>query len=270
MQSATNPQKDSILQTPSLNKKIATGLITGIASTIVFNPMDKALYQMTKDQTSIFNPNIWKNPYQGVSQALFGRIMGYGFFFTVNDVYNQNFGFGQITSSVLTGMTIPIFTNPLNVIKMNNWNHIVSKTEKCPKLLDLAIEIKKKYGYGEFYKGMIYTVSRDVLFSSAFYYLSNNYNKKKSFLNDALFGSVATIIVSPVNYFRNRLYFDFDKKITLKYMVKETMAETKQKQTVAKQISFLLFSKFNIGYGSLRVGLGMAMSKKLYDLLNYY
>jgi len=121
-----------------------------------------------------------------------------------------------------------------------------------------------KYGLKIFCYGINYTIARDIMFSSFFYTLSDKYNKKKSIWYDICFASFATIMTAPINYFRSRLYFDFNNPIKLNRMVSELKSEVCN--TKINKFTFLFHNKFNIGLGTLRVGIGMAISKKIYEL----
>ena len=96
---------------------------------------------MVKNQTSLFDKKIWMNPYKGVTQALYSRTIGYGVYFTFYDTYKYYFKLGNLSASAMTGITIALFNNPINVIKMYNWNTYNSKglffkAEKCTVNMD--------------------------------------------------------------------------------------------------------------------------------------
>ncbi|AYV75134.1 MAG: hypothetical protein Terrestrivirus1_8 [Terrestrivirus sp.] len=241
-----------------IHKKFISGLGAGVINTVLFNPVDKAIYLMIRDNKSLFDSSVWKNPYRGVSQAFYGRVMGYGIYFTLFDVYRENFNMSVLASSIGTGCTTAVLTSPINVIKMFNWNQDTNNK----KLRILGMEMYKKYGYSVFFKGLECTMLRDSLFSSIFYGLSTKYNEEKNMVKDICFGTIGTIVASPINYARNEKYFNFDKKITVIDVTKELFTDIKN-----GNIKNLIFHKLNIGWGTLRVGVGMALSKQIYETI---
>lgn len=261
-----------------INKKFVSGLSAGIANTIMFNPVDRAIYLMVRDNKSLFDKSVWKNPYCGVRQAFYGRVIGYGIYFTLFDVYREKLKMNMfmaslgikehsneteivmntLVASIATGCTTAVLTNPINVIKMFNWNQDTNNK----KLVVLGTEMYKKYGYNVFFKGLECTMLRDSIFSSIFYGLSTKYNKEKSIMKDVCFATVGTIAASPINYARNEKYFNFDKKVTIMDVTKEFSMDIKN-----GNIKNLIFHKLNIGWGTLRVGVGMALSKQIYETI---
>jgi len=122
-----------------------------------------------------------------------------------------------------------------------------------------------KYGILSFFRGIHYTFIRDALFSTIFFKLSEKYNKKKSLFNDTIYASLATIISSPINYYRSAMYFNFNDNPTFYHITEELLNDIKKNKD--KKIYYLLHNKFNIGFGTLRVGIGIAVSKKIYEII---
>lgn len=243
----------------SISHRLMSGVSTGIISTFIFNPFDKALYLMVRDNKSIFNKEIWKNPYHGVTQALLSRTLGYGVYFSIYDICRENLSMKNVLAGSVTGASMALVCNPINVVKMYNWNSNTSKG-----LIKMALEMKKKYGMQKFSYGLKYTISRDLIYSNIFYILNDGYNKEKSFVKTMGIGCCATALSSPLNYCRNRLYYDFSKYISMKEIIQELHSDMYTK-TISNKISYLINNKFCIGWGTLRVGFGMAVSKKIYD-----
>lgn len=226
-------------------KELLAGLLTGISNTIIFNPYDKALYMQVKNNTTFFNKNNWIQPYTGISQSLIHRTISYGLYFPIYDFYKRNTTFTNykiILDSVLTGCTTSILINPINIIKYNKWNNISTK-----------------YNLFILTKGIKYTILRDSIFTLNYNYLNQKYNKNKNILLDIILGCISTLCVSPINYCRN-IVFSSQQKIYLKNIINNIRYE---------KISDIIFNKFNIGYGTIRIGLGISISKFMYEnLLN--
>lgn len=247
-------------------RSIVNGIITGCASTIIFNPIDRALYLMVKDGIPIYSKQAWKSPYSGVHQALYSRIVGYGLYFPIYDLYEKKSQTHmQAYASVLTGITTTLFNHPINVIKMNNWNNSITSTS----LVSLARNLKQKYGLSIFLFGIQYTLLRDISFSFVFFKLSNDkYFSNNRVANDFISSLVATIIASPINYYRNALFFSFQEKKTFKTLTKELVADIRTNQTFISKVYYIVHNKLNVGFGTLRVGAGMAFAKYIYEYLN--
>jgi hypothetical protein len=239
-------------------KKFVSGLIAGTVNTIIFNPVDRAIYLMVKEKKSLIDRSVWKNPYCGVRQAFYGRVIGYGMYFTLFDIYKGQTS-NVLIASILTGCTTTILTNQMHVIKMYNWNHDTGNKQ----LFALGVDMYKKYGYVVFFKGAGLTMLRDSLFSSIFYGLSTKYNQEKNIFKDIFFASIGSLAASPINYARNEKYFNFDVKVNSIDVVKEIGNDIKN-----GSIKHLIFNKFNCGWGTLRVGVGMALSKQIYEQVN--
>jgi len=224
-------------------KNIFAGIITGITNTIIFNPYDKALYLQVKNNTKFFDKKNWINPYSGISQSLIHRTISYGLYFPIYDFYKKNTTFTNykiISDSILTGCTTSILINPINVIKYNKWNNI---------------EIKYNLIY--LTKGIKYTILRDVIFTLNYNCLNQKYNKNKNIIVDIILGCISTLCVSPINYCRN-IVFSSPQKVYFKNIINNIRYDN---------LTNIILNKFNIGYGTIRVGLGMSISKLLYENL---
>jgi hypothetical protein len=249
-------------------KSFTDGLLTGIISTAVFNPVDRALYLMVKESKPINDPSLWKTPYQGVGQAVYSRVVGYGVYFTFNDIY-RNFlrphgkSVEVLGASMATGLTTVALNHPINVVKMYAWSH------KCNDgLIAVTQQLTRTHGWSVFLRAIHYTCLRDMAFSMALFKLSDKYNNERSILKDTAIASFATFITSPVNYMRNRAFFDFKAPpVSFEIIATELYTGIREQPSLWDKTSFLFLKKFNVGFGTLRVGLGMAMAKKIYETL---
>lgn len=248
-------------------KTISDGFLTGCISTILFNPIDRALYLMVRDRKSFLDSSLWKNPYQGVSKALYGRVISYGVYLSLFDLYSDYFK-NKVQKPVLlaslsTGVSSVALNHGFNVVKMYQWSHTGSHGMfKSTKLMT------SQYGLRVFFKGFSHTCARDCLFSATYFILSDKWNKGKNFEINLAIASFSSILSSPLNYFRSRHFFDFQERdVNLKKMVLELSEGVKLKETLPKKISYIVQNRFNIGLGTLRVGFGMAVSDKIYRYL---
>ena len=245
--------RTKILPGPNVFKIILAGLSTGLISTAVFNPFDRALYLMVSQKKSLFDKSLWKHPYNGVSQAIYGRIISYGINFTFYDIFKQKLQMNSFTAGLLTGTFVGFMANPVSVVKMHNWNKRLSNHS----FLKLSKDLSSMYGKTVFLRGLHLTILRDSIFSLIYYS-----NQTDNAYNNIAFGTLATVSASPINYVRNCVFFDFNRK--QKVIIKETL-KTMKTDIVTGRYYDLVFSKFNCGWGTLRVGIGMAFSKWMYD-----
>lgn len=253
-------------------KKFTCGTLGGIINTVLFNPYDKALYISVRNKVPFFTKENWKNPYQGVSQAIFHRIISYGFYYPIMDIYGKNLHFIEnkthrsVLASAATGCTIGIITTPLSAIKMTNWNTIHNK-----KILYLACDMYKSAGIYAFMRNIKTTLARDVVFGGIYGYLSLNCNENKNFMIDTCYACVATVFSSPLNYVRNIIYqseINAKPKLSQIYFdLKKDVNITSHKK-IYEKIYYVAHNKFCIGWGTLRVGIGMALSRQIYIYFN--
>lgn len=244
------------------------GIITGCISTVLFNPVDRALYLTVKNNTPIYHKSCWKNPYSGMHQALYSRIIGYGLYYPINDLFKNIYPNNLFASSLCTGFTTTLLNHPINIIKMSNWNNNLISSG----LFSLGCQLKNKYGLPIFIKGLQYTLARDVIFSCLFFnFLKTKQFSENNFVNGTTGAMIAAIITSPINYYRNATFFDLSQTKNFTIITKELYLEIHGKQqnsSSLKKIYHLFHNKFNVGYGTLRVSIGMSFSKLLYDYLN--
>jgi hypothetical protein len=248
-------------------KTYSDGILTGLLSTFLFNPVDRALFLMVRDKKPIWDRSLWRKPYSGVSKALYGRIVGYGIFFSLYEKYTNFYQKRTIhpllLASLSTGLTSVALTHNFNVIKMYQWSH-----QKTGGVIKTTRVMAKEYGYGVFLRGFPQTCLRDSIFCVTLFSLSKLWNPEKNFIKNIAIASFATALSSPVNYLRNRLFFDFNEyPIPLTKIWQELAEGVGSQQRFMQKFSYIMHDRLNIGWGTLRVGLGIAVAQKIYDHL---
>lgn len=254
----------TISSTNSTAKKFWSGILTGVVSTILFNPYDKALYLMSSEGLSFFNPIIWQKPYQGVSLALYGRIVGYGIYFSFYDFYKENLAktpSGAFLAGTATGLSATMLSHPLNVLKMLNWNRRNDST-----LRDVGRKIYETHGLKVIGRALHLTSMRDILFSSAYFSLNQKFNKQNIFINEIFIAMLAASLASPLNYARNYSFKVFDKPTpSMLSIFRELKHEANLLPTVQEKMFKIGYMRLGIGPGTIRVGLGMAVARRVYN-----
>lgn len=161
--------------------------------------------------------------------------------------------------------------------------------------ISTSIEIFKSGGFRQFFVGTSATVSRDLVFGGCFALLrhevipklhisekifltsdqpSNNVSIKSSkkhstFVDNLIAGLFATILSSPINYIRNIQYLSSPSKPPQNsYTILREFFETVKKEETVFGALHLIQSRFRIGWGTARVGCGMAFGALVYDTLS--
>lgn len=139
-----------------------------------------------------------------------------------------------------------------------------------------------KGGIKLFFVGSTATISRDLIFGGIFalfrnelrlvYCNSSSNRKQKSskkihFCIDLISASFATILASPLNYVRNMHYATLihEKPLTIKQHLVLLWKQTLQETELLNRLRFLQ-RRLYIGWGTARVGCGMAVGSYLYSL----
>ena len=135
----------------------------------------------------------------------------------------------------------------------------------------------RKGGIRIFFFGTTATVLRDFTFGGTFAllrheirnYLKESYDIKKfSFLIDLIAGSIATLMSSPMNYVRNINYaIPPDKPNMCAYTILNNLYNENKTLITTKQRIFHIQEKLKIGWGTARVGCGMAFGSIAYSFL---
>lgn len=255
-------------------KQTLVGLSTGIINVCIFNPFDRALNLATKNHTSIFIPAYW-NPramYQGIHHGIIQRTISYGLWYPAVDMtknlidkfkYDNKYIDNHILASIFASGIIGLSTSPVSAAKQQYWN-----SDQKTGIFKFSKQMYKIGGLYAFLRGTTVTVKRDMMFGFIFGYLSFTHNKKKHFLLDAPFATVATIASSPFNYIRVMKYKTECNVHISSFTILHNLLKIVQKEcpkNILKQIIYTFHSKFNVGWGSARVGIGMALSRQLYE-----
>ena len=176
-----------------MNNEFMSGLLTGITSAIIFNPIDKAIYLSTIQNLKITNPYIWKNCFKGSFITISSRMITSGLYFGYLDYFTNNCS-NNLQSALLTSVSCSI-TNPLQLVKYHSWFNNLS-------IHNSFNFIKNNYGYKGFLIGINPLICRDFIFN--YLYISNK--KKDDDLYNLMVISFSLIVVAPLNFIKNKKY----------------------------------------------------------------
>lgn len=258
--------------------RLIAGLTTGLISTILFNPIDKALYLFSAKNASLLSLETWKRPYQGVHHAIINRTVSYGLYYSLLDYYGDLFKrqgirgtvfnndlFGKIMPGIATGMTTAIFTNPINLIKHYGWN---SGLRVIPIIQTVKVQEGLLKGLT---RGLGMTISRDIVFTVPYnvgYQYAKSKIKDPSVLiaTNVAISCGCTVLCSPLNYVRSMKYAATCYKQNPKayQIVRDMVNAVNELEGVSKKIRYISRS-FCLGPGTLRVGLGVSLGQYLYE-----
>jgi hypothetical protein len=180
---------------------IFSGIITGLTSSIIFNPLDKIIYISTTKNISIIDKSIRYNLFQGSINTISTRIITSGLYFAIID--KSNHSFSNIHLSILSTSLCSV-TSPLQIIKFHSWYNNIS-------MKNSYLFITKKYGIKGLFTGTPALFMRDFIFN--YIYISNK--KKDCHLHNLSIITLGLIISSPLNLIKNKKYGNFEDMKTI-------------------------------------------------------
>ena len=130
-------------------------IIVGITQAIIYNPVDKAIYNSIINNKKLFTLDNWRHPFVGASNGIYTRIISGGLYFYLID-YTKHLNIYH--SALIVSMTTSLIINPLNVIKYKSY---INNTSTYNTFLN----IYKNNGL-KFYKiGIEALIIRDFVFN---------------------------------------------------------------------------------------------------------
>ena len=129
----------------------------------------------------------------------------------------------------------------------------------------------KTGGVRPFFLGSAATIGRDLIFGSIFsssrFILNENTENRYSLACNLISGCLATLLSSPLNYVRNIHYASSpaQSRVAGAVIIRNLMLEASKQDNTYKGLSFLQ-QRLRIGWGTLRVGVGMAVGARVYEM----
>ena len=170
-----------------------SGLITGVISAIILNPVDRAIYLSTTKNISFFNSQVWSNCFKGTTNTVLSRLISSGLYFSFIDVYSETHSPLQIAFTA--SIVVNSITNPINLIKFHSWFNNLTYKQTINHLY-------KNYGIRGFFIGLPSVFLRDLVFNAS--YIS--FKKKDDHLFNLALISGSLVAVSPLNLVKNMKY----------------------------------------------------------------
>jgi hypothetical protein len=234
------------------------GLTSGLTQTFIFNMYDRALFHSIANHRPFLDPQNWKgSAFVGVSPSFLQRAFSAGLYFPLEDIFRTAVSTNYAVAGVLVGLVGGLFTTPFNCVKYSMWS---TKSSNPPSMLEVTTQLVKEGGVQRLMRGAAPTLYRDMTFGITYSFLRHQGDNGFGINVSAAF--LATAISSPFNYARMKVYSpEAGPKRTadiLRALVKETMAQERGKFSY-------LFNRFNVGWGALRVSLGMGVGSQIYN-----
>eukprot|EP00607_Mallomonas_marina_P001902 CAMPEP_0182425332 /NCGR_PEP_ID=MMETSP1167-20130531/11732_1 /TAXON_ID=2988 /ORGANISM="Mallomonas Sp, Strain CCMP3275" /LENGTH=307 /DNA_ID=CAMNT_0024605937 /DNA_START=77 /DNA_END=1000 /DNA_ORIENTATION=+ len=264
----------------STSNLFACGLVSGILQAAVFNPWDRGLYLSVKHHRVFLDRLNFEKPMEGLWQTITQRAISAGLYFPLENVFmvylcdncdadkylsRQTISF---LAGTMAGVSNGLFLNPFAAVKYHTWG-----SDKYPNFFTTAKDMYKRGGIKSFFLGTSATVSRDFIFGGVFALLRHEFRYKareekikiNHFFLDVAAGCCATLASSPVNYVRNIKYafpagHEHDKATKI---LRDLWTVAMSHPTWFGKIHYLQ-ERLKIGWGTARVGCGMAFASLIY------
>ena len=286
---------------------IVPAVLSGAVQSVLFNPVDRALYLRVHNRRSFLHASNWSSPFQGFSNAATYRTLcaaSYLFWQDTSKVYGMKHYSAfcednpltvQLSVGLVSGTFNGVCLNQLQNVKYRMW------TDGEGSFRSVCRQMYRDAGIRVFFRGIKVCIARDALFGVVYETLrkappivldrlkirpatmdtgssstvvqtqratavlaSKDLSWDEFFFN-LLAAVAASTISAPLNYCRNIIYGAPAKGCPLRttqlltYLGKVTIRERSWRCRWR-----YLNAKLNIGWGSLRVGLGMAVGQYLF------
>ena len=222
-------------------------IVVGITQAIIYNPVDKAIYNSIINNRKLFTIDNWRHPFVGVSNGIYTRIISGGLYFYLLD-YTKHLNIYH--SALIVSMTTSLIINPLNVVKYKSYINNTST-------YNTFINIYKKNGFKFCKIGIEALIIRDFVFNIIYLKCKNNNN---NLIHNCAAICAASIISSPLHYARNMKYHSNDGYLNI---YKDLFVGLK---STNKKIAYTI-KQFAIGHGTIRTILGVYTGQVMYSVL---
>lgn len=252
------------------HRSVECGVASGILVTAVLNPWDRALFLSVINRTPFLSLANWRNPYQGVGQAVVQRSMSSGLYFPVEDTLTPILG-SRMLGGFVAGTLNGALLSPLAYIKYQSWG-----AADYPSFVSTAGRLYREGGPSVFFRGMTITALRDSVFGLFFsirntIQVDGDHARTKHFAISLCAAALGTTLSSPLNYVRNYCYAE---KIAVPVKsdywarsLRDLAAETRRQATGPARLKYLQM-RLRIGWGTLRAATGMALMDLAYRTCN--
>jgi len=249
---------------------IRCGVVAGGIQAIIFHPYDRALFLAQVNNRSFLN---WRNfplDIKGLDASLIQRSLTYGSFFPLETIFSNYLRTYMADNSMLipffsgqfAGATNGMLTNTLSLLKFQRWLE-VSRRRSFMTILN---ELYATHGIRTLTYGLRITIMRDTIFGGTFTTL-RMVPQENSMLTDFAAAFVATTLASPLNFIRTYKFAHMQEKHGAQKAKAQLQSELAELDGFGARARHL-FKRLMLGYGTVRVAVGMSIGGALYRYLN--
>lgn len=266
-------------------ESVLCGLAAGVVQAALFSPYDRALYLSMTKGTPFLSAENFREPFSGFSQSIGGRALSGGLYFPLEQFFfkqfhpegddlksrsHQNSKLRNFASGTAAGAVNAMILNPLSAVKYKTWSRMYNRG-----MLHEAKDMLLKGGKGVFYKGLHSTLLRDVSFGGCYTFMRLQIQwawslpHEHQWIANLFAAGLATIVSGPFNLARNVQYStkSAENAPTTYQVLEELVISTRQIEGTQQQLLHLS-RRLRIGWGTVRVALGMAFGHRVYDGLH--
>jgi hypothetical protein len=215
------------------------------------------------------SPENFKTPYQGFQQVVWIRAISGGLFYPLEDMFIQrldpSWRFSPLIAGSLAGIISSAILNPLQAIKYRTW----ARARPQPAWSEAA-RMYHNGGLTPFRNGLLPRIGRDTLFGATYTSLrfrwANEVPEGWELASNTAAAAVATLVSGPLNYAQNVQYgtSSHETQVTIRGAFRLLVSEAAAMPTTRQRIG-LVGDRLRIGWGTIRVAVGMAFGNYLYD-----
>jgi len=269
------------------------GIFTGMTQTVLFNPLDRALYKATMSRRPLLDARNWPwPPLAGLRAALLQRTVSGAVYFPLERSFSEKLR-AQISSDwlapfvagQLTGACTGLMTNVFSLAVYYTWRMSPQEQSKVISLPQAIRGLIARGGARMLLVGVAPTVARDCAFGGIFTGLRHplrawycdergSVTCLQKFAIDFFAAFVATVPAGPLNYTRTVQFHAAAGIGPETEGVKELVPSMRQvlyelrDRVVAERTwkgSIQVWNQHvRLGWGSLRMSLGMAVGSSIF------
>jgi hypothetical protein len=272
--------------TKTQKHRVLPGFVSGLVTAALFNPWDRALFLSVVHNRPFLTADNFKTPFQGLTQTLMHRTISNGLYFVLQDAtYDGLCAVLQakrtetrvvFLAGLLAGAANGALLNSIASVKYQGW--AVAGPSDRFSFASTARQMYKEGKWSPFFKGTRATVTRDAAFGVTYELLRHlptlmaqsnegappRLTPSHQFLLNVSSAVCATVVSAPFNYVRNVQYASSPQashttiSAELRTLYREVCSDAAPWRTLQRRL--------RLGWGSLRVGVGMAVGTKVFEL----
>jgi hypothetical protein len=249
---------------PDLTASVACGFSSGLLQAALFNPYDRAMYLSIHFNRPFLSKSNWafRESFVGVLPSLLQRAVSSGLYFPMEQYFRGSLagskGSVDALAGIFSGAATGFLTSPINAAKFSQWREARGRSA-----VDSARAVYESGGLRALMRAAPVTVSRDLTFGMCFSFL--RHRGESGLAENIGAASVATVISSPLNYVRMRQYSAPGGPPSAVAILRELGRQASAIPTIPERLAFMA-TACNMGWGALRVGLGIGITGELYDV----